>query len=950
MEWFYFPPPSFETTYGSFPVADTTNLISVPVGLIYGMDNALIIDTTNQTPAFLEYAVMDTNWLENISYDPGTILFAFSPNWASVSQGGTGPGDTAFLIAGGDFSTNSPNGLFEIYIDSAGSNVYIGGFSNGVSVTYASAPISWTSNTFHQLGFEYKSTSNRRSPGTEIYIDSALAATGGAVTIVPTLGADSNGFCTNVFMVGSDGNGLEQARGAFWNMITWSDEYGGWYTNDWSDTSNALVAWQGTLSGGGFGMMKMGLADGQNQDAFFSNNVASLSSWIHYPYTLTDGSFVPFQTLMDTTASNYAVANSNDWQTAALNAALLWAAATGAPATLTNANGNVSYLVNTNEGPLYVVDCNLEAAQTISTTNVWPAGSSGLNLNGTNRTIFMWDEGEPLLTHVELYPRVSLSDSTTTNLADHSTAVASTLVGGGVNVLYGNGTNNLGRAAKGMSFAGNVQAASFLKDIIEMTAEAGTNNMLLSNHSYEHATGWSYSGTSWTWYGYSSISTNADPKFGNYSTYSSNYDELAYNAANYLGVWAAGNDTGNGPPVQPTNHYEYTVGGMYFQTNNSHPLNGDPGGYVTISDDACAKDTLCVGAVYPLTNGYAGTNSVILASFSSCGPTDDGRIKPDVVACGVNVITASSASTNAYEYESGTSFASPSVAGSINLLAQYYAQLHTNAAALLSSTLKALVIATADQCGTNIGPSYKFGWGLMNTAKAASLVANDATNGLKCFIKEVMLSNDTYIQFPIQSSGANPIKVTIAWTDPPGVGNSITNLQNPAIKLVNDLDLRVVSPNGTTNFPYVLNPDLTNRTATARSAPATTGDNIRDNVEQVYIAAPASGTYQVVVTHKGTLQNGAPQWVSIVSTGNTPTSPPPLTINALVQTATNQIAVGWPAVVGERYQVQYVNALSVSSNWRSIGGEVSARLTNVVALLPYTNTVSQSYYRIAQVQ
>jgi hypothetical protein len=182
------------------------------------------------------------------------------------------------------------------------------------------------------------------------------------------------------------------------------------------------------------------------------------------------------------------------------------------------------------------------------------------------------------------------------------------------------------------------------------------------------------------------------------------------------------------------------------------------------------------------------------------------------------------------------------------------------------------------------------------------------------------------------------------------VGNSITNLQNPAIKLVNDLDLRVVSPNGTTNFPYVLNPDLTNRTATARSAPATTGDNIRDNVEQVYIAAPASGTYQVVVTHKGTLQNGAPQWVSIVSTGNTPTSPPPLTINALVQTATNQIAVGWPAVVGERYQVQYVNALSVSSNWRSIGGEVSARLTNVVALLPYTNTVSQSYYRIAQVQ
>jgi len=263
MEWFYFPPPSFETTYKSFPLADTTNLLSVPVGLFDGMDNALILDTTNSTSAYLEYAVMDTNWLQNISYDPGTILFCFAPNWASVSQGGTGPGDTAFLIAGGDFSTNSPNGLFEIYVDSAGSNVYIGGISNGVSITYASAPISWTSNTFHELGFEYKSTSNRRSPGTEIYLDGALAATGGAVSIVPALGADTNGFCTNVFMVGSDGNGLEQARGAFWNMITWSDRYGGWYTNDWTEISNALVAWQGTLGGSGFGgMMTMGVGSG----------------------------------------------------------------------------------------------------------------------------------------------------------------------------------------------------------------------------------------------------------------------------------------------------------------------------------------------------------------------------------------------------------------------------------------------------------------------------------------------------------------------------------------------------------------------------------------------------------------------------------------------------------------------------------------------------------------
>lgn len=53
--------------------------------------------------------------------------------------------------------------------------------------------------------------------------------------------------------------------------------------------------------------------------------------------------------------------------------------------------------------------------------------------------------------------------------------------------------------------------------------------------------------------------------------------------------------------------------------------------------------------------------------------------------------------------------------------------------------------------------------------------------------------------------------------------------------------------------------------------------------------------------------------------------------------------------VGQRYQAQYVNALRTSNNWLNIGGQVSARLTNVVELLPYTNTVSQSFYRVTQV-
>jgi len=78
--------------------------------------------------------------------------------------------------------------------------------------------------------------------------------------------------------------------------------------------------------------------------------------------------------------------------------------------------------------------------------------------------------------------------------------------------------------------------------------------------------------------------------------------------------------------------------------------------------------------------------------------------------------------------------------------------------------------------------------------------------------------------------------------------------------------------------------------------------------------------------------------------------PQPFSINTSLQTGTNQIAIGWGAVVGQRYQVQYVNALSASNNWQNIGGQVSARLTNVVELLPYTNTTSQAFYRVIGVQ
>jgi len=358
---------------------------------------------------------------------------------------------------------------------------------------------------------------------------------------------------------------------------------------------------------------------------------------------------------------------------------------------------------------------------------------------------------------------------------------------------------------------------------------------------------------------------------------------------------------------------------------------------------AVAKNNLVVGAVQPLANGYNGSTNLFLASFSSSGPTDDGRIKPDIVGDGVNNWVPISSSDYNYGVGRGTSFASPSVAGSVNLLRQFYQQLHPYSAEPLASTLKGVLIETADSGTTNNGPSYKFGWGVMNTKTAATFINQDATNGVKNQIKVVMLGNGQCIQFPIVSAGNSPLKVTICWTDPYGSPNSVTDLNDPAIKLINDLDLQVISPNGTTNFPWILNPDLTNRTFAARSAVATTGDDNRNNVEQVYIPSPANGTYTVKMTHKGTLTNS--QWVSILISGNVAQQPPALRINQILQTATNQMAVGWPTVVGAQYQVQGNNNVA-TTNWFNIGGIISARLTNVVAQVPKTNALQ--FYRIIQ--
>jgi len=464
--------------------------------------------------------------------------------------------------------------------------------------------------------------------------------------------------------------------------------------------------------------------------------------------------------------------------------------------------------------PIYRKTLNVNAAISNGANLLRPAP---YNLDGTGIRVGIWDEARVRSTHQELVGRVSVMDSATSTFdSDHATHVGGVVGATGINA-----------SAKGMAPKVNLNSYDWNSDYTEMT-QAGaalatdSSKIPLSNHSY----------------GYDATVN----EMGVYNIEPKNTDALANSLPYYLIFWAAGNDQSNLSSL---------------------------GGYQSITYDALSKNIVTVGAVQDAVSGsLRSVSNASMTSFSSWGPCDDGRIKPDLVANGWEVYSSSSTGDTSYVSKTGTSQAAPSAIGAAALLEQLYAR-EFSGQRMRASTLKGLMIHTADDLG-NLGPDYQYGWGLINVKAAADVILSHKADLSRPKLIEGTLSRTTsgvrtYANtYTFVWDGVSPIRATLAWTDPAGSTQTMTDSRTP--NLVRNLDLKIISPNATENLPYVM-PFVGTWTQASMSLPAIRGKNNVDNVEQVFLESPIAGTYTVSVVLDGTLSRGVSQAYSLIVTG-----------------------------------------------------------------------------------
>ncbi|WP_291871152.1 S8 family serine peptidase [Maribacter sp.] len=515
-------------------------------------------------------------------------------------------------------------------------------------------------------------------------------------------------------------------------------------------------------------------------------------------------------------------------------------------------NGSTIELLDIGEDgtPIYYTTFYDHVSTTSRASSLYKDGLLRLGITGKGMQVGVWDAGIVRKTHVEFDSRVTVADNST-KIDAHPTMVMGTLIASGKK-----------EKAKGVAYEATGITSDWSRDKIE-AAKAAANGLLLSNHSY-------------------GIITDRVPDwyFGSYLRVTKDWDDLMYNAPYYLMVTAAGNAQKSGDNEQPISE---AVGK----------------GYDMLLGFATCKNGITVAAAEAKIDKNGALTKASVAAYSSFGPVDDGRIKPDIAGRGTDVYATYSNSDTSYNSSTGTSMATPGITGSMLLLQQYNQRLYGSF--VKAATLKGLVLHTADDVATT-GPDYQMGWGVMNTKKAAEVLVNKEYRSL---IKEESLSQGETYTITVTIPEGEQLSASISWTDPASTFINRDIVNNRQAALVNDLDIRVTQ-NYNTYYPWKLS-------ATNATKAATKGDNLVDTFERIDIDN-ASGEYTITVTHKGKLTNETQNFSLLVSGAAITECSLIAPSNIGIKGYEDKVSLQWDAVPDALYEIQYKEISTIDWN------------------------------------
>ncbi|MEE9152098.1 MAG: S8 family serine peptidase, partial [Thermoplasmata archaeon] len=289
--------------------------------------------------------------------------------------------------------------------------------------------------------------------------------------------------------------------------------------------------------------------------------------------------------------------------------------------------------------------------------------------------------------------------------------------------------------------------------------------------------------------------------------------------------WSSGSSDGSYSSFSRQNDeaiFEYDVTMLYASGNG-----GDDG---ATTQDSSAKNVIAVGALNHYDNKDR-TDDQHTGTQGNKGPTDDGRIKPDVVGPFDSIYTTTSGDGYTSGF-GGTSGATPIAAGAVGLIYEMYRENHfgNNPTGTMphAATVKAILIADAYQYEFSQGDRFAQGWGLVDVGNVYNIGENHFIDDEKNALRTGDVTS-----YKITPTTSTPLKISLVWTDVPGTTSS-------SMHLINDLSLMVTDPNG---IVYHGNFGLD---GSKWSLSEGWRDHI-NNVENVFIENPISGEWTIEV-------------------------------------------------------------------------------------------------------